>query len=152
MGLNLNSGSTSVPARGVLRHSTTRALTGGVPSAIRIDGQIEVPSAIRLDGQQFVLMDKPSGSYQVRRVCVRAVRFAARRRAPLPVPQQVIHCHLSQQRIHFCFETFFSRPLSRWAALFSRKAKGTHQTMADTFQPRRADAEKCGRFPKSEKF
>ena len=27
------------------------------------------------------------------------------------------HCFLSQQRFYFCFETFFSRLLSRWAAL-----------------------------------
>jgi len=33
------------------------------------------------------------------------------------------HCYLSYQRFHFCFETFHSRPLSRWAALF-REAKG----------------------------
>jgi len=28
----------------------------------------------------------------------------------------VIHCYLSQQRFHFCLETFHSRLLSRWTA------------------------------------
>ena len=31
-----------------------------------------------------------------------------------------IHCYLSVQRFHFCFETFHSGPLSRWAALLKR--------------------------------
>ena len=30
------------------------------------------------------------------------------------------HCYLSEQRFHFCFETFHS-PLSRWAALFPER-------------------------------
>jgi len=32
---------------------------------------------------------------------------------------QVICCYLSYQRFHFCFETFHSRLLSRWAALLN---------------------------------
>ena len=32
-----------------------------------------------------------------------------------------IHCYPSQQRFHFCFETFHSRLLSRCAALFEKQ-------------------------------
>ena len=41
----------------------------------------------------------------------------------LPHPRLFVrfHGYLSQQRFHFCFETFHSRRLSRWAA---REAKG----------------------------
>jgi len=34
----------------------------------------------------------------------------------------VIHCYLSKQRFHFCFETFQSRLLSRWAAVICVRA------------------------------
>jgi len=36
----------------------------------------------------------------------------------LDQPSGAFHCYLSLQRFHVCFETFHSRLLSRWAALF----------------------------------
>ena len=45
-----------------------------------------------------------------------AIRTAKRASGPQPATT-LIHCDLSQQRFHFCFETLHSRLLFRWAAL-----------------------------------
>jgi len=38
--------------------------------------------------------------------------------------ESALHCYLSEQRFHVCFETFHSRLLSRWAALFRVRVRG----------------------------
>jgi len=44
--------------------------------------------------------------------------------ASVYLARPVTHCYLSSQRLHFFFETFHSRLVSRWAALFEG-AQGT---------------------------
>ena len=48
------------------------------------------------------------------------------RAAEIREHSKILHCYLSQQRFHFCFETFHSRLLSRWAAgIHTRDNPGT---------------------------